>query len=48
MGVSNRSPAARLETRAKEDGLYNSNPTYTFRDNVSKIVGLHNLQFEVC
>jgi hypothetical protein len=23
----------------------NSNPTYTFRDNVSKIVGKHNLQF---
>jgi len=27
------------------NGLYNSNPTYTFRDNVSKIVGRHNLQF---
>jgi hypothetical protein len=23
----------------------NSNPTYTFRDNVSKIIGKHNLQF---
>src|SRR5205807_8713486 len=23
----------------------NSNPTYTFRDNVNKIVGKHNLQF---
>ncbi len=27
------------------NGLYNSNPTYTFRDNVNKIVGKHNLQF---
>jgi len=27
------------------NGLYNSNPTYTFRDNVSKIIGRHNLQF---
>jgi Carboxypeptidase regulatory-like domain len=27
------------------NGLYNSNPTYTYRDNVSKIVGTHNLQF---
>ena len=27
------------------EGLYNSNPTYTFRDNVSKMVGRHNLQF---
>jgi len=27
------------------NGLYNSNPTYTYRDNVSKIVGKHNLQF---
>ena len=27
------------------NGTYNSNPTYTFRDNVSKIVGRHNLQF---
>jgi len=27
------------------EGIYNSNPTYTFRDNVSKIVGRHNLQF---
>src|SRR5437660_9572359 len=27
------------------NGIYNSNPTYTFRDNVSKIVGKHNLQF---
>jgi hypothetical protein len=26
-------------------GLYNSNPTYTYRDNVSKIIGKHNLQF---
>ena len=25
--------------------VYNSNPTYTYRDNVSKIVGKHNLQF---
>src|SRR5437016_14091312 len=27
------------------NGLYNSNPTYTYRDNLSKIVGKHNLQF---
>ena len=27
------------------NGIYNSNPTYTFRDNVNKIVGRHNLQF---
>jgi hypothetical protein len=27
------------------EGAYNSNPTYTFRDNLSKIVGHHNLQF---
>jgi hypothetical protein len=27
------------------EGLYNSNPTYTYRDNVTKIVGRHNLQF---
>jgi Carboxypeptidase regulatory-like domain len=27
------------------NGIYNSNPTYTFRDNVTKIVGRHNLQF---
>src|SRR5205085_8034279 len=27
------------------NGPYNSNPTYTYRDNVSKIVGRHNLQF---
>src|SRR5437867_1378978 len=27
------------------NGVYNSNPTYTYRDNVSKIVGNHNLQF---
>ena len=27
------------------NGLYNSNPTYTYRDNVSKIIGKHNLQF---
>ena len=27
------------------NGVYNSNPTYTYRDNVSKIVGRHNLQF---
>src|SRR5215475_5745667 len=27
------------------NGPYNSNPTYTYRDNVSKIVGKHNLQF---
>jgi hypothetical protein len=27
------------------EGPYNSNPTYTYRDNVTKIVGRHNLQF---
>jgi len=27
------------------NGPYNANPTYTYRDNLSKIVGKHNLQF---
>ena len=27
------------------NGPYNANPTYTFRDNVTKVVGQHNLQF---
>ncbi|HSB75308.1 MAG TPA: carboxypeptidase regulatory-like domain-containing protein, partial [Terriglobales bacterium] len=27
------------------EGIYNSNPTYTFRDNVSRMIGRHNLQF---
>ncbi len=27
------------------NGIYNSNPTYTYRDNVTKIIGRHNLQF---
>jgi len=27
------------------NGPYNSNPTYTYRDNVNKIVGKHTLQF---
>jgi hypothetical protein len=27
------------------EGAYNSNPTYTLRDNVSKIIGRHSLQF---
>src|SRR3974390_2705814 len=27
------------------EGPYNSNPTYTFRDNVSRVIGRHNLQF---
>src|SRR3984957_19687665 len=27
------------------EGPYNANPTYTYRDNVTKIVGRHNLQF---
>jgi len=27
------------------EGAYNSNPTYTYRDNISKIVGRHNMQF---
>jgi hypothetical protein len=26
------------------NGIYNSNPTYTYRDNVNKIIGKHNLQ----
>ena len=29
------------------NGIYNSNPTYTFRDNVNKIVGKHNLQMGI-
>jgi hypothetical protein len=27
------------------EGKYNANPTYTYRDNVTKIIGRHNLQF---
>ncbi len=27
------------------EGPYNSNPTYTYRDNMTKIVGRHNLMF---
>src|SRR5579864_3782305 len=27
------------------NGIYNSNPTYTYRDNVNKMVGKHSLQF---
>ena len=27
------------------EGPYNSNPTYTFRDNVTKVLGKHNLVF---
>ncbi len=27
------------------EGPYNSNPTYTYRDNVTKIIGRHNLTF---
>ncbi|HVO80189.1 MAG TPA: TonB-dependent receptor [Terriglobales bacterium] len=27
------------------EGKYNANPTYTYRDNVTKILGRHNLQF---
>lgn len=27
------------------NGIYNSNPTYTYRDNVNKIMGAHNFQF---
>jgi len=27
------------------NGTYNSNPTYTYRDNMTKIIGKHNLQF---
>ena len=29
------------------NGVYNSNPTFTFRDNVTKIVGKHNLQMGI-
>jgi hypothetical protein len=29
------------------NGPLNSNPTFTFRDNVTKIVGAHNLQFGI-
>ncbi len=29
------------------NGIYNSNPTYTYRDNVTKIVGKHNLTMGV-
>ena len=29
------------------NGIYNSNPTYTFRDNVNKVTGKHILQFGV-
>jgi Carboxypeptidase regulatory-like domain len=27
------------------NGVYNSNPSYSYRDNVTKIIGKHNLQF---
>jgi hypothetical protein len=27
------------------NGPYNSNPTYTYRDNINKVVGRHNFQF---
>ncbi|PYX39233.1 MAG: hypothetical protein DMG81_09835, partial [Acidobacteria bacterium] len=27
------------------NGPYNSNPTYNYRDNITKVVGKHNLQF---
>ena len=27
------------------EGPYNSNPTFTYRDNITKIIGRHNLQF---
>ena len=29
------------------NGPLNSNPTFTFRDNVSKSIGAHNLQFGI-
>jgi hypothetical protein len=29
------------------NGIYNSNPTYTFRDNVNKVLGKHILQFGI-
>ncbi len=29
------------------NGIYNSNPTYTYRDNVTKILGKHNLQMGI-
>ncbi len=38
--------AALLKTPATfRNGPLNSNPTFTYRDNVTKIVGSHNLQF---
>jgi len=27
------------------NGPYNANPSYTFRDNITKVIGQHNLQF---
>ncbi len=29
------------------NGPYNANPTYTYRDNISKSIGKHNLQFGI-
>jgi hypothetical protein len=29
------------------NGIYNSNPTYTYRDNLTKIIGKHNLQMGI-
>ena len=29
------------------NGIYNSNPSYTYRDNVTKILGRHNLQMGI-
>jgi hypothetical protein len=29
------------------NGIYNSNPTYTYRDNLNKIIGKHNLQMGI-
>ena len=31
--------------RHRPEGPYNSNPTYTYRDNMTKIIGRHNLTF---
>ena len=54
-GFNNSLPAISLAGNTAytffEDPSYepwkNSNPTYTFRDNVTKIIGKHNLQFGV-
>ena len=50
-GAGDQSERAAIFTCFGEDvgylpnGPYNSNPTYTYRDNVTKIIGKHNLAF---